>query len=134
MIERSESLSFVVFPVPDDVHALVAGKTIMQRSRRDAQLEWSIWDNLRLLPTFCLAPVYGEHVVGVDPTELRCALWLLLWNSAWSNLNILSSECTTVFNFLLGHLHLWLKFGCSLHGHESSSLGHLDGYSQDTFL
>lgn len=134
MIKRSESLSFVVVPVSHDVHAFVAGKTIMKRSRSDAQLKWSVWDDLRLLPAFCFAPVDSEHVVCVDPAELRGTLGFLLWNSTWSNLDILSSECATVVNFLLGHLHLWLKFGCSLHGRESSTLSHLDGYSQDTFL
>lgn len=129
MIKRSESLRFVVFPVPDNVHAFVAGKTIMKRSRSDTQLERPIRDDLWLLPALCFAPVHSEHVVCVDPSELRCSRWLLLWNSAWSDLNILSFECTAVFNFLLGDLHLWLKFGRSLHRHESSTLGHLDGYS-----
>jgi len=122
MIKWSESLSFIVFPIPNNVHALVAGKTVMQRRSGNTQLKWPIWHNLRLLPTFCFAPVYGEHVVGVDTAELRGTVWFLLGNRSLGKLNIFGSECTAVVNFLLGHLHLWLEFRCGLHRGESSAI------------
>jgi hypothetical protein len=131
MIKWSESLSLIVFPIPNNVHSLVAGKTIMERRCRDTELYWPIWHNLRLLPPSCFAPVDGEHMVGVDSAKLRSTAWFLLCNLPPGDLNILCLEGSTILNFLRKHLNLWLKLRCTLHCHSKSTiLSHLfDGYS-----
>jgi len=61
----SEGLRFTRFLVLHDVKPLVARNTVMERSGCDGKLNWSIRDNLRLLPPIRIIPINRKHMVCI---------------------------------------------------------------------
>ena len=76
---RSEKLRLSSFTIEVATHTLKGGKTIMKRGSSSREGEWTIGDDLGLVPAGLTIPVDGEHMVREGLAEGNICVRLRLY-------------------------------------------------------